>query len=84
MHEHKLVGLPTQRTNVLLVEKRASKAVSVILVAIALPTTCCIDDMVSNNAWIAYTPAVVIVHHPHHRDVKTKYYDIDMNRITAI
>jgi len=63
MHEHKLVGLPTQRTNVLLVEKRAAKAVSVVLVAIALPATCGIDYMISDGVWIAYTPAVVIVHH---------------------
>jgi len=43
-----------------------------------------IDDMISDGVWIAYTPAVVIIHHSHHRDMKTKYYDIYMNIITAI
>jgi len=64
MHEHKLIGLPTQRTYVLLIEKRATEAVLVVLVAVALSATCGIDDMVSGDAWIAYTPAVVIVHCP--------------------
>jgi hypothetical protein len=64
MHEHKLVGLPTQCTYVLLIEKRATEAVLVVLVTVALSATCGINDMVSGDAWIACTPAVIIVHCP--------------------
>jgi len=69
---------------VLLIEKRATEAVLVVFVAVALSAACGIDDMVSCDAWISYTPAVEIVHCPRCVVHASKRQHIYMHSINAI